>query len=338
MTAPPSTYSVERGCYDDLVDETGRLRSHWEPLAGLLGHEGREDLDRLRVRADRLIVAEGANHVAHDDAGDTSRPWRLDPIPVLIDARQWAALERSLLQRARLLEALLADMYGPQRLLHEGVIPPAVVLGHRGYQRSCAGVNPVSGNRMTVYGADIVRDATGRFVVLRDATDAPSGGGYALLNRSILARLLPDQYRGLRVARLADHLALLRDALAQLAPPQVRNPRMVVLTTGVGHPSYVEHPRIRTILGYHLRGRGPDPADAVGCAALDGLELVDVMHAGPRPRSRPLSLRRRAAEASPACRPLERATWVWPPAGQRRGRCHPAQPYLGHRDSSSARS
>ena len=125
---------------------------------------------------DRLIVAEGANHVAHDDSSDTSRPWRLDPIPVLIDARQWATLERSLLHRARLLEALLADVYGPQRLLHEGVVPPAVVLGHRGYQRACAGVTPVSGNRMTVYGADVVRDATGRFVAViteRRAAEQP---------------------------------------------------------------------------------------------------------------------------------------------------------------------
>ncbi|MDQ1426113.1 MAG: hypothetical protein QOD72_3611 [Acidimicrobiaceae bacterium] len=279
MAPPPSTYSTERGCYDDLVDDTGHVRPRWEALAALLGDGGRDDLNRLRVRADRLIVAEGANHVAHDDASDSSRPWRLDPIPVLVDGREWAALERSLLQRARLLEAVLADLYGPQRLLHEGVIPAAVVLGHRGYLRACAGVTPVSGNRMTVYGADIVRESTGRFVVLRDVTDAPSGAGYALLNRSILARLLPEQYRNLRVARLADHLALLRDALAHLAPPQRRNPRMVVLTTGVGHPSYVEHSYLATQLGYHL-AEGVDLTvrdGRVWLRALDGLEPVDVM-------------------------------------------------------------
>jgi uncharacterized circularly permuted ATP-grasp superfamily protein/uncharacterized alpha-E superfamily protein len=280
MNTIPSTYSAERGCYDDLVDAAGRRRPHWEPLAGLLGDEaGRADLDRLRVRADRLIVAEGASHVLHDHADDTSRPWRLDPLPVLIDGQQWSRFERSFLQRARLLEALLADVYGPQRLLHEGVVPAAVVLGHRGYQRACAGVTPVSGKRMTVYGADVLRDADGRFVVLRDITDAPSGGGYALLNRSILARLLPEQYRNLRVVRLTDHLALLRDALTQLAPPQRRNPRMVVLTTGVGHPSYVEHSYLATQLGYHL-AEGADLTvrdGRVWLRALDGLEPVDVV-------------------------------------------------------------
>ena len=116
-------------------------------------------------------------------------------------------------------------------------------------------------------------------MVLRDVTDAPSGGGYALLNRSILARLLPEQYRNLRVSRMGDHLALLRDALAHLAPPQRRNPRMIVLTTGVGHPSYVEHSYLATQLGYHLAEGGDLTVrdGRVWLRALDGLEPVDVM-------------------------------------------------------------
>ena len=127
--------------------------------------------------------------------------------------------------------------------------------------------------------ADVVREATGRLVVLRDHTDAPGGAGYALVNRKVLSRLFPDVYRELRVERLSGWFDDLRAALARLAPPDRPSPRTVVLTPGIGHPSYFEHTYLASHLGYHLV-EGPDLAVRGGRAwlrALAGLEPVDVV-------------------------------------------------------------
>ena len=200
-------------------------------------------------------------------------------MPLLWPERDWATLESGLAQRTRLLEALLADLYGPQRLLREGVVPAEVVFASCGFRWPCVGWSPTAGPRLTVAAADVVREASGRLVVLRDHTDAPGGAGYALVNRKVLSRLFPDVYRELRVERLSGWFDDLRAALARLAPPDRPSPRTVVLTPGIGHPSYFEHTYLASHLGYHLV-EGPDLAVRGGRAwlrALAGLEPVDVV-------------------------------------------------------------
>ncbi len=279
-TLPTLTaYAPEPGRYDELTDERGRVREPWQQLVDTFARLGPAEIDERRLRAERLLAAEGASHVVHDDGTDTSRPWQIDPVPLVVSARDWAALEQGLVQRARLLDTLLEDLYGERAVLRDGVVPAELVLGSRAYRPACHGVVPASGRRLVVYGADVVRDGSGRLCVLADHADAPSGAGYAVLNRTVLARLFPDTYRDLGVRSMADYFASLRSSLAGLAPSGRENPRVVILTPGVGHPSYFEHSYLASYLGYNLV-EGDDLAvrdGRVWLRALAGLEPVDTV-------------------------------------------------------------
>ncbi len=167
------TYRTDGVRFDELVDERGRPREHWRRLVQVFDRLGAAELDDRRRLADRLLSTEGASYVVHDDGRDDSRPWQIDPVPLLWPERDWATLESGLAQRTRLLEALLADLYGPQRLLREGVVPAEVVFASSGFRWPCVGWSPTAGPRLTVAAADVVREASGRLVVLRDHTDAP---------------------------------------------------------------------------------------------------------------------------------------------------------------------
>jgi uncharacterized circularly permuted ATP-grasp superfamily protein/uncharacterized alpha-E superfamily protein len=274
-----TAYAPEPGRYDELTDERGRVREPWQQLVETFARLGPAEVEERRLRAERLLVAEGASHVVHDDGTDASRPWQIDPVPLVVSAREWASLEQGLVQRARLLDALLEDLYGERALLRDGVIPAELVLGSRAYRPTCHGVVPAAGRRLVVYGADVVRDGSGRLCVLADHADAPAGAGYAVLNRTVLARLFPDTYRELGVRSMAEYFTSLRSSLAGLAPGGRENPRVVILTPGVGHPSYFEHSYLASYLGYNLV-EGDDLAvrgGRVWLRALAGLEPVDTV-------------------------------------------------------------
>jgi uncharacterized circularly permuted ATP-grasp superfamily protein/uncharacterized alpha-E superfamily protein len=275
----PPTYRPEPGRWDALTDEGLRIRPGWHELVQLYARLGDDELGRRERLARQALLAEGASTLFHDAEDAPSRPWELDPVPVIVTGDEWAVLSRGLEQRARLLEALTADLYGHQRVLREGVVPAEVVLGYPGWQRSAVGTAPVTGPRLVLAAADVVRDEHGHWMVLRHHTDAPSGSGYALMNRVVLSRLFPDIYRELRVQRLGAWFADLREALGALAPPGRESPRTAVLTTGPTHRSYAEHGYLATYLGYHL-AEGADLAVRDGriwLRALGGLEPLDVL-------------------------------------------------------------
>ena len=274
-----AAYAPEPGRYDELTDERGHVREPWPQLVDTLTRLGPAEINERRARAERLLVAEGASHVVHDDGTDASRPWQIDPVPLVVSAREWATVEQGLVQRARLLDALLEDLYGDRAVLRDGVLPAELVLGSRAYRPACHGVVPAAGRRLVVYGADLVRDGSGRLCVLGDHADAPSGAGYAVLNRTVLTRLFPDTYRQLGVRSMSDYFTALRSGLAALAPSGRDNPRVVILTPGIGHPSYFEHSYLASYLGYNLV-EGDDLAvrgGRVWLRALAGLEPVDTI-------------------------------------------------------------
>ena len=243
-------YRTLTGIHDEMLDGSGAVRQGWAALADDLLLVSREELLRRQSLADRLLVAEGAGHVVHDDE-QTSRAWRLDPVPMLLNPVEWGALARGLEQRARLLEAVVTDLTGDRTLLTTGVVPPAAVLSWSGYQRATVGL-PSAARRLTLYGPDLVRRADGVFVVLADHTDVPVGAGLALLQRSVSSRLLPDLHRRAGVAPLGDLSAALRGALTAHAPAERHSPRVVVHTTGPGRPEYLDHSYLAAALGYHV--------------------------------------------------------------------------------------
>src|SRR5262249_47252321 len=157
------------------------------------------ELRRRWEEARQLIRENGVTYNVYGDPQGMDRPWELDPLPLLIAPADAQTIEAGLTQRARLLDRILADLYGPQTLLAQGLIPPELVFGHSGFLRACHGVKVPIDRYLHLYAADLGRTPDGTFYVLADRTQAPSGAGYALENRIVLSRMLPEVYRDCQV-------------------------------------------------------------------------------------------------------------------------------------------
>ena len=249
---------------------------------------GFADINTRQVDHDRLLAAEGAGHIVHDlplradgrKVALESRPWRLDPIPLVIDGDEFVALADGAIARMRMLEAILDDLYGARTLLRDAVVDPVALWGSPRYRLAAFGQRPHR-RWLTNYAVDVVRDSTGRWRVVRDVTDAPAGVGYALLGRAVASRVHRDAISRLsagRALRSLDPFAdRLRDGLADVTSS--RNPRIVVLSGGVDHGSFVEQSYLASRLGLNLV-EGADLVvrqRRVWLRSLSGLEPVDVI-------------------------------------------------------------
>ena len=179
--------------YDELLGPGRAIRPHWRTLIERLTEgDARAVARRALELTRRLIVENGVTYNVYADPQGADRPWALDPIPLVLTSDEWRTIEKGLAQRARLLDALLADLYGPQRLLAEGVVPPELPFGHPNFLWPCHGVVPKGGHWLHLYAADLARAPDGRWWVLADRTQTPSGAGYALENREIVEQVLPE--------------------------------------------------------------------------------------------------------------------------------------------------
>lgn len=256
VTIPPLSAYRGDGVYDEMLEAPGTPREHWAHLAEAVDELGLEELLHRRDEAARLLDQDGVvyNTYKNDDGGRASSlagGWRLDPLPTVLSSREWQAIEAAVIERAELLNLVLDDLYGPRDLIRRGLLPAEVVFGHHGFLRACAGVR-LPGQQLFSYAADLGRDADGRWCVLSDRTQTPSGFGYALENRTVVSRVLPTLYRDARVHRLAPFFRALRGALQAAAPPGVDDPRIVVLTPGPFNETAFEHAVLSSTLGYPL--------------------------------------------------------------------------------------
>ena len=264
---------------DEMVDPEGCPRPHWRTLLHALDELSFSEVTRRWEDARQLIREHGVTYNVYGDPRGLGRPWVLDPIPLLISAGDSDALQAGLVQRARLLELILADLYGPQTLLHGGLLPPELVFEHPGFLRSCHGVYPPAGRFLHLYAANLARAPDGRFWVLGDRTQAPSGAGYVLENRLVLSRMLPDVFPDCQVQRLARYFLTVRETLREIAPHHRDNPRVVLLTPGPYNETYFEHAFLAQYLGYTLVEGGDLTVrgDRVFLKLLGGLQPVDVI-------------------------------------------------------------
>ncbi len=207
------------------------------------------------------------------------RPWELDSIPLLICAEEWAALEPALAQRARLMNLLLADIYGPQALLRAGVLPPELVFWNPGFLRPCHGIRLPNQCNLNLYSIDIARTPDGRWSVISDRTQAPSGAGYALENRIVLSRIFPEVFNECQVQRLAMFFRTVRETMSALAPYNRDNPFIVLLSPGPYNETYFEHAYLARYLNYTLVEGGDLTVrdQCVYLKTLGGLHRVDVI-------------------------------------------------------------
>jgi uncharacterized circularly permuted ATP-grasp superfamily protein/uncharacterized alpha-E superfamily protein len=263
--------------YDELSADGVIPRPHWAKLMDSLRSIGTEELGRRWARAERRIRENGITYNVYGDPLGASRAWQIDIVPLLIAADEWRLIEAGIIQRARLLSLLLEDLYGSQKLVAQGHFPAALLYGNPAFLRPLVGVRVPPHSYLHMLAVDLARSPDGQWWVLADRTQAPSGSGYALENRTIVSDVLPDLFRSSNVLRLAPFFRAQREVLTNLA--QCDNPRIVLLTPGPLNETYFEHSYISRYLGFTLV-QGADLTvrnRRVHLKTVDGLEKVDVI-------------------------------------------------------------
>lgn len=272
-------YKTTPGVYDEVLDASGAIRAPYRPLINELEKLGVEELQRRWETGRRFIHEQGVTYNVYGDPLGMERPWELDPVPLLISSTEWRKLEAALVQRAQLINAVLADCYGEQKLIHSGKLPPALVLAQPDFLRPCHGARPANDVYLNSYAVDLARSPDGQWWAISDRTQIPTGAGYTLANRLVTSRILPEVFRDCNVQRLAGFYAHLRDSLSRLASRRTDDPRIVVLTPGPHNETYFEQSYLARYLGYSLvEGQDLTVRDGrVFLKTLSGLEPVDVI-------------------------------------------------------------
>jgi uncharacterized circularly permuted ATP-grasp superfamily protein/uncharacterized alpha-E superfamily protein len=272
-----SGYRPLPGVFDEMMDGGGAVRPHWQPFLSMLAQLGAAEIDRRCAAADRHLRDSGVFYRVYEDPSGVERPWPLSHVPLLIAPAEWDELKAGLIQRAKLLEAVLADAYGPATLVREGRLPAALIAGNPEFLRPLVGVAPPGGTHLRFCAIDLGRGADGRWWVLGDRTQAASGSGYALENRLALSRGFPDIYRSLRVERVAQFFQAFRAELSSLCRQD--QSRVCLLTPGPMSETYFEHAYLARYLGL-LLVEGEDLTvrdDGVFIRTVSGLTRAEVL-------------------------------------------------------------
>ncbi len=272
-------YKRTPGAFDELLAADGEIFPHYAKLLGELEAFGASELSRRADACQRFVHEHGITYNVYGDPRGMERPWQLDPIPFVIAPEEWRTLETGLIQRATLLNKILADCYGAQELIRSRWLSPALVFGQPDFLRPCHGIRVPGDNFLHFYAADLARSPDGRWWVVSDRTQIPTGAGYALANRLVTSRILPEPFRDNQVHRLAGFFLAMQNSLAQLAPRQAEKARVVMLTPGPHNETYFEQAYLARYLGYMLvEGQDLTVRDNhVFLKTLSGLERVDVI-------------------------------------------------------------
>ncbi|MEU6832223.1 circularly permuted type 2 ATP-grasp protein [Nocardia beijingensis] len=240
------------GYYDELVDVDGKVRRVWSQLSADFAELGGEGLGRLDSRVRRLIDDDGISYLETSSESATPAPWRLDPIPLPVAADDWTRLEAGLEQRSRLLDEVLTDIYGPRRTLASGLLAPEVVFGHRGYVRAAHGITVPGRHQLFLHACDLSRWGDGRFRVLADWAQAPSGAGYALADRRVVSTAIPEAFEHANPRPLTPFARAMRLMLIESAQTDDDEPVVVVLSPGVHSETAFDQAYLASTLGFPL--------------------------------------------------------------------------------------
>ncbi len=268
-------YQPIAGIPDELFDATGRPRDYWLHFLGDLAEYADEEIRSRFSLATRHIRDTGVSHRVYGE--DTERSWPLNPVPLIIGEAEWATIAAGVKQRATLMEALLRDIYGEASLVAEGALPAAALTGSPDFIAAARGIKPPGGRWLQTYAADLGRGPDGRWWVLSDRTQAPSGAGYELENRLVLSRAYPNLYNAMNIQRLAPFFDALRKGLSATADRT--DPRICLLTPGPFSETYFEQAHLARYLGF-LLVEGDDLVVRDGrvyVRTIAGLKRVDVI-------------------------------------------------------------
>jgi uncharacterized circularly permuted ATP-grasp superfamily protein/uncharacterized alpha-E superfamily protein len=297
-TAGQSTVDREPA-FDEFATGDGTVRHGWSALLEGLDEFADKELLQAQREVARLLEDDNVTYTpspasaisiadepnGHGPAAGTPdglvepQPWRLDPLPLILDDREWAGLEAGLVQRAELLDAILADLYGARRLLARRLIPAAAIFDHDEYLRPLVGSQAAAHQRLFLIAADLGRDSTGEWKVISDRTQAPSGAGFAMQNRRVVSRVIPEIYHQANLHRLTPFFQAMRLALVEAAPSAVEDPRVVVLSPGKHSETAFDQAFVASLLGFPLlEGSDLTVRDGrVWMRVLGKLEGVDVI-------------------------------------------------------------
>jgi uncharacterized circularly permuted ATP-grasp superfamily protein/uncharacterized alpha-E superfamily protein len=267
-------YARLPGIPDEYIGENGP-RPVWTRFFDAFGSLAPADIERRFGAADRHLKEAGVTYRAPGESAD--RHWSLSHLPLLIGEQDWQQLSAGIAQRAQLLERVLRDIYGEGKLIADGAIPAAAIAGSSEYLRPICGIKPPGGRYLSLYAADVGRGPDGRWWVLGDRTQAPSGAGYALENRLVLSRAFASLYKSMNVERVAPFFEAFRDGLRGSADRD--EPRIGLLTPGSFSETYFEHATLARYLGF-LLVEGDDLAvsgDRIHIRTVAGLKRLDVL-------------------------------------------------------------
>lgn len=248
--------------YDEFVDPVGNVRQTWRELARVLGDRGRAGLDRLRTDVRSLVDNDGITYIQLDSDGEAVTldpdgtaepgPWYLDAIPLLVSPADWEVLQAGLVQRSRLLDAVLVDLYGDRKSITSGVLPPQLLFSHPGYLRAARGIAAPGRHQLFLHGCDVSRAGSDGYLVNADWTQAPSGAGYALADRRVVAHAIPDLYERIAPRPISPFAQALRLSLIEAAPEAAEDPVVVVLSPGIHSETAFDQAYLASVLGFPL--------------------------------------------------------------------------------------
>ncbi len=276
---PPSLkdYRANPDTFDELMASDGSIRPHWRDFLKEFSSQGATFRRQSYKTAAGLMKNNGITHLAGQEVQQTARPWQLGLFPLLINQEEWQYLESGLIQRAQLLNHILSDLYGPQQLLKNGTLPPAVVFGNPQFLQPCHGVPVPGGTYLHFLAFDVARAPDGSWWVLRDRTEAPTGAGFALENRIIVSRSLPELFAHAKVQRLSSFFQSFSENFLQYSKRE--DPLAVVLSPGPETEAYFEHAYLARYLGYPVV-EGSDLTvrdDRLFLKTVDGLKPIDLV-------------------------------------------------------------
>lgn len=245
-------YAPAKQGYDENVEPSGEPRQHWRQLDRMLGKVGAEGMDRRWKQIRRMVHQNGIAFSSYGDPADRDKHLQLDPLPQVISGDEWNHIDVALKQRATLLNMILADLYGPGKLISDRLLPPEILFDHPHHQLPYHDL-PLPGDRhLHFYGAELFRSPTGEWWVMSDRTDSPGGCGFALENRLAISRTFAAEFRRCNVRRLAPYFLAVREHLVSLARRNRENPHIAILSAGIGSSSYFEDSFLARYLGFTL--------------------------------------------------------------------------------------
>ncbi|MFT4983538.1 MAG: putative circularly permuted ATP-grasp superfamily protein [Flavobacterium sp.] len=272
------SYKKTINSYDEVINKSGEVKPYWVTIFAALEAVG---MDELGVRNKEIInklKENGVTYNVYDSENELVRPWKLDPIPFVIHQSEWTTIEKGLIQRANLLDLIYKDIYGDQLLIKNNIIPAELVFNNSGFLRPCFDIQQKEFNQLSLLACDIARGPDGKMWLLDNRVQSPSGSGYALENRIVMANVFPQLNKNIHRSKLSPYFTELQKTVGKLGS-SVENPNVVFLSPGAGNETYFEHVYLSSYLGFKLV-EGSDLLVREGYVwlkTIDQLERVDVI-------------------------------------------------------------